>query len=526
MFDNLYYSVKKYSFFVFFCISIIIFIFLNYIYCIRYEENDDLVMLLIASGKYTGTPDAHLIFMNFTYGYFLNILYKIYSGIEWYTISLVFVNVLSVSVISNLIHRTVDKTIFKMFLWFFMFSVFLYISCLLQFTKTAAIASIAGVCLIYNIENKQKYKGILLLILGSLIRFEAAILILIMSLPLFVLPKFKDSFSYKNSKFLVIMVAAILFLKVLDYSYYHSNPDWKAYIQYNRVRGKINDNPNAKSTFLKLPKEVTKEDYTLLLKALTNLSAIDYSNLEKIYESIDSKPIISKLRNVFQLLHYKTWILILCCIIFLILLLNRKNWKQTLLFLVIFFGVIGLLAINAKVKHRVFFPALIGVVCFLFIKNKSNTLSKWSITPFIALFVLSLMLIKQIHKEAESSCSQALRFKKQNEFINAYLTGNNIIIPAGSTYQIQFCNPFEVSKSFPSQKLLFPGWMTGIPFNANKFDSFKFLIDGYGLFVNQGNAKEYKELIVSSILLNYNIQVEPIIKLENDHFFIIEFHAK
>lgn len=36
-----------------------------------YETNDDLVMQLIASGFYTGHPDAHLIFTNILIGWIL-----------------------------------------------------------------------------------------------------------------------------------------------------------------------------------------------------------------------------------------------------------------------------------------------------------------------------------------------------------------------------------------------------------------------------------------------------------------------
>ena len=42
---------------------------------IRFEENDDIVMLLLASGNYTGELESTLIFIHPIYGVFLNILY-------------------------------------------------------------------------------------------------------------------------------------------------------------------------------------------------------------------------------------------------------------------------------------------------------------------------------------------------------------------------------------------------------------------------------------------------------------------
>ena len=47
---------------------IVIFLFLAWALSIRFESNDDVVMLMISSGAYSGTPDYHLVFINVIYG--------------------------------------------------------------------------------------------------------------------------------------------------------------------------------------------------------------------------------------------------------------------------------------------------------------------------------------------------------------------------------------------------------------------------------------------------------------------------
>ena len=40
-----------------------------------FEENDDVMMCMIANGSYTGTPDGHLVYINVLYGWALAALY-------------------------------------------------------------------------------------------------------------------------------------------------------------------------------------------------------------------------------------------------------------------------------------------------------------------------------------------------------------------------------------------------------------------------------------------------------------------
>lgn len=53
--------------------NILLIIFLSLILPLRFEENDDVMILLFSSGNYTGQPENILVFMNIIYGSVLQV---------------------------------------------------------------------------------------------------------------------------------------------------------------------------------------------------------------------------------------------------------------------------------------------------------------------------------------------------------------------------------------------------------------------------------------------------------------------
>ena len=65
-----------------------------------FEENDDIIMAMIANGSYSGVPDGHLFYINILYGNVLAWLYTLIPSIEWYTLAFAVLHILSMSVLS------------------------------------------------------------------------------------------------------------------------------------------------------------------------------------------------------------------------------------------------------------------------------------------------------------------------------------------------------------------------------------------------------------------------------------------
>lgn len=140
-----------------------------------YGSNDEFTLAAIASGAY-GEYTQYFIYIHSGFGWILKLFYALVPGINWYTIVMYGMIFLSVTAVGwHWIGRS-GKT--GMIL-----SVMLALACAqplyveFQYTKTAAAATAAGYVLVFgSSELREKRKaalGILLLLLGSWIRFHA-----------------------------------------------------------------------------------------------------------------------------------------------------------------------------------------------------------------------------------------------------------------------------------------------------------------------------------------------------------------
>ncbi len=445
-------TFKNTPFLLIFIFFILISILLNHLFSIKFETNDDPVMLLIASGKYSGNLDNHLVYINSVFGSLLNLLYSFYAGIEWYTISFVALNTLSISILAKLIFNSSYSVIFKIVLLLFLFSVFINYTVCLQFTRTASILAITGLSVIYN--SKYKLFGVILFVFGFLIRFEAAILILLISLPLFIpsTRNIKYLFFNKNSKALIFAILISIFCKAGDYIYYNINPDWNSYLEYDQIRQKINANPNAYNDDLKLPKSISPVDYELLLSFHTNLSAINSNDLKKIYKSIDKIPLSQKIHTgIYRMLSYRYFIFSLSLLTFFFFYQNKLKRPQILLMFFIFWGLFIYISLNATPHPRVFYPASFAFVFFLVFLNENKVPGSIKLVILILISCLSFGILHQSYKFENSTKIQQNRFNKRSEIVTKYLKTGKKLIPFGSSYRIDLGNPFSLSLIFPSQ---------------------------------------------------------------------------
>ena len=115
-----------------------------------YETNDDLTMQLIASGFYTGHPDAHLVFTNILIGWVLRFLYGTWAGCNWYLIFMLAVHYVALTAIAFIVMaRRPGWLSIWLYVGFFLM-VETHILLNLQFTTTAFLAGTAGVLLLVD----------------------------------------------------------------------------------------------------------------------------------------------------------------------------------------------------------------------------------------------------------------------------------------------------------------------------------------------------------------------------------------
>lgn len=217
-----------------------------------FETNDDYGMATITYGYLSGYSNSHLIFSNIFLGKGLTILMSLFPEVPWYGVGQYIVVFCSFLIIIYILLRKENK-------WcgYFLAAVVLSFSAYefyvkLQFTKTAGIASIAGILLLfYSLQQRIHFKrnivvGIIMVIVGSWYRFEACLLSLMVFSTLGVIVIVNNVRKKKlniQEYILVFGITIILIFgfKILDSKVYERNQDWCEYKEYNEKRANLLD---------------------------------------------------------------------------------------------------------------------------------------------------------------------------------------------------------------------------------------------------------------------------------------------
>jgi hypothetical protein len=212
----------------------------------RYETNDDVQMMLIASGAYTGKPSAFLLFTNVALGFLLERLYQHSDAVNWYASLLYAVHFLAmVALLVALQHRCGARRSLLFFaLLFFTFELCFLL--LLQFTTTAAVAAVSGSLLLLSFPPDERRPrsalvlGVSLVVLAAMIREGAFYLMLFLLLPVGLHRALTGGRARALSHLglaLSISGAAIAF----DAHVYARDEGWRRHREYNEVRSVLHD---------------------------------------------------------------------------------------------------------------------------------------------------------------------------------------------------------------------------------------------------------------------------------------------
>ncbi len=235
-----------------------------------YVTNDDMAMRRIASGRYTGTPDAHLVFILYPLGLLISGLYRLDNSWDWYGIVqislhfgcflLLFYRLLSR--MRRFWSASLAGGLFLLSFWLIWLPHIVF----LQFTVTAAI--LAGTAIIWQATLPDKGGGwlhfgrsaitLLLVLLSLNLRFRMFLAALpfvaliigqqIMSRPgraraQPAAPARGNLWRVLNSRKLLLPFAIVLGLGLswLANNLAYRSPEWQTYQAYNVSRSMIYD---------------------------------------------------------------------------------------------------------------------------------------------------------------------------------------------------------------------------------------------------------------------------------------------
>lgn len=231
------------------CFNAVLLICLLLIFNPVFETNDDLELCNIVNGM-KGVYDAHMVYSNYVLGLILSMLYRIKQSIPWYTLFQYGVLFVSFAAITHVLWEKSKGICFALFssAGIVYFSWEGYIQ--LQYTKTAGIASVAGVVLIFYALREER-TGKWPVILGfalSAMGFMYRRWQFVAELPLMAGIGVSELLRMRHLEkplcrervlaYVKTFGALMLMVGVLygaDYCAYQSE-EWQEYLEYNRVR--------------------------------------------------------------------------------------------------------------------------------------------------------------------------------------------------------------------------------------------------------------------------------------------------
>lgn len=468
--------LPKYRFIIILLVNAIIFIIAAHILPIRFEENDDIIMCMIANGSYSGSPDNHLVFINAIYGSLLVLLYSIFPYIEWYTLCFSFFHIISISLLVFYMFESYynnyykSEGLFLTFLWLsFFYIIWFKLIISFQFTTTAGLMTVVGCFLLYKKTNISLFIGGGLIFIASLIRFNIVGLVVLLFIPFFLY-----YIPLKSKSFLFIIIVGVMCIcaKYSDNLFYQSQ-DWLYYKTYNEIRGKINDNPNASNSlvFESLPDGITSNDYKLLLNFIPDVSVITLDVIKEIHNTIDSLKYEQGLQNVYNL---RTYALVISLLGFITLILTVSKRKSLILITyILFLSLCAFISLDMTLKNRVFLSMLLAIMLMFYESSIVNINKRYNfkflfLCLSLVIMIMNLKYMKQINNTRQSTI---VKIERWNDTINllSKLPKKSLILQIGGVMPLEGIDPFRVN--IANIKLIMLGWLTNIPFDINYYNS-------------------------------------------------------
>ncbi len=199
--------------------------------------NDDLAIEEILSGRVSGTPDVHTVYMGVGLSFILSILYKVIPVVNWFGLFCVGAVVLSTAVFAR---RELLPGL--AYMGMFLLSVFL----LPHYTLVAASCGASALFLLSGKNEKEDSSDIAMAIVMLILCFQIRMQVGCMYVP-FLIPVLCSRMGKEKKEGekipagILITGAAVFMLLLLAQLYAYSSPEWKAYTEINRARTELYD---------------------------------------------------------------------------------------------------------------------------------------------------------------------------------------------------------------------------------------------------------------------------------------------
>jgi len=481
-----------------------------------HRTNDDVLLRSIVSGNYTGTPDAHLVYMMYPLGLLLKFFYTIAGGISWYDIFVVALHYFCWWAILLRLGAFFEKRWQKMLAMLLALAGLLLVD--LPYVVLNQYTVLAGVCAatavlwltLSDIENNKGYLlhaavVVVLMVLTLWIRKE----VFYMSLPIGGCILFYQWMKYCHRKEIVKMwikkqgvllgvLAIIVMLSFAMEAWAYRSAEWKEFASYNQARKEIFDYynlaPNELNQVSYESENIGTEEYEVInsmslvlmpeldadkLQRLANLSKWHKEQMEQYY-SVYRKTMYAVCDVLFQnSVQPLGFVLTIVSVILLTLLMLKRNKAGfvSVLFALLYEALFaGYFIWKNRFPERVSFGLYLMLVMLfvgimlkdgdvLFEKTGTGDSFFWKLVPMLALvFVIANVGIycyrnvsDQVkeYKRGIGQWQQVQYYADQNDE-NVYLIKANM---AGLKGDVMYL----ITQKEPSNTLLLGTWLSESP---------------------------------------------------------------
>lgn len=508
--------------------NIVFFAVMAWLLPLSFEENDDVMMAMIANGTYSGSPDYHLVYINVIYGAVLAALYSLTTAIEWYTLCFAILHICSMSVISYCILTTPNRARWERILWLIvLYVLWTRVIIALQFTTTAGIVCLAGCMLLLRGSWQARWSGVLLVIVAALIRFMAAGLVGLLMAPIIV---YTYRLEWRKYIAAVVMLTAVVGCRMANKAVYDRDPEWKYYREYNQLRAQLNDNPNAyRMTRAQLPKGIDPMDYQLLLRFVPDAEQIDLAAIRQLSAVVGAVPVKQQIQNLHRLDKYAVEIVILLALLVLMILTTGNRDKRIFLVLysVFLMALVVHVSLDGFLKNRVFLCILAPMLMtdFMLLPNTTGLKRRWGIG--IALIGLSAWYGYQSYEEGNTAAYNRFMWSHMQQTLLEYVPQDAYVTTIGTSMFMEATNPWHVWP-YESRKYTL-GWLTWCPFNKAVGHSYRALLrDDMYVFTDINYTREHTALqrVCEQIEKHYGVPTEIRWKCRNSRYALVKVKVK
>lgn len=495
---------------------------------LAFEENDDVVMAMIANGSYSGVPDFHLVYINVIYGYVLTLLYGLTTAVEWYTLSFAVLHILSMSILSYCVLTTPNRAKWERVLWLLvLYVLWVRIIVALQFTTTAGLTCLAGCALLLRESKTARWTGVLFVIISALIRFMAAGLVGVLMAPIIV---YTYRLNWRKYIAVVVMLTAVVGCRVANKYVYDSDPEWKYYREYNQLRAQLTDNPNAyKLRAEQLPEGVEWSDYKLLLQFIPDPEQIDLPTIRKISAVVGAVPFKEQLKNLHRLDKYAVEVGILLALLILMILTtgNRSKYIFLILYSVFVIALMIHVSLDGFLKNRVFLCMILPLLMtdFMLLPNTTGLKRRWGIA--LAMIALCGWYGYQTYNQRVYVQYKQLYWSWMQQPLLERVPKDATLVTVGSAMLLEANTPWHIWPYDFNKYTM--GWLTWIPLNKPVGHSYRALLreDVY-VFTDRNYEQEKGKLVdvCRQIEQHYGVPTEIQWKCRNGRHAIVRIKVK